>query len=223
MDLYTFSTVLGGVGLVAMAASGVSHSGDHSAGHSGGDAGGHAGTHSGHGDAACGGMLGHVPPGQRGHAPAAHTSAGAGSRLLWSLASPRIIFSFLLGFGVTGLLARPLLGNVFLLAAALAGGILFERVLVAPLWNFLFRFASAPALTLESSVMDEASAASGFDANGNGLVALEMDGQVVHCLGTLRDEDRAMHVRVRAGDRLRIEDVDTARNRCTVSYIGPVR
>jgi translation initiation factor IF-1 len=43
---------------------------------------------------------------------------------------------------------------------------------------------------------------------------------VVQVLGTLRAEDRALGVRVRAGDRVRIEDVDVERNRCTVSYLG---
>jgi hypothetical protein len=43
---------------------------------------------------------------------------------------------------------------------------------------------------------------------------------VVQLLGELRPEDRAAGVRVRAGDRLRVEDVDGERNRCTVSYLG---
>jgi hypothetical protein len=130
------------------------------------------------------------------------------------------VFSALLGFGATGLLARPALGGVVLLALAVLGGVVFERFVVTPLWNFLLRFASAPARTLESTLLDEARAASGFDANGEGLVAVEVDGQVVQVLGRLRAEDHAMGLRVRAGDRLRVEDVDAARNRCTVSYLG---
>ena len=63
-------------------------------------------------------------------------------------------------------------------------------------------------------------AASGFDANGQGLVTLEVDGQVVQVLGTLRHEDRALGLRVRAGDRLRVENVDAERHRCTVSFLG---
>ena len=86
--------------------------------------------------------------------------------------------------------------------------------------NLLLAFASSPAQTLETTLFDEARAASGFDANGEGLVAVDVDGQVVQVLGTLRLEDRALGVRVRAGDRLRIEDVDGEKHRCTVSFLG---
>jgi translation initiation factor IF-1 len=126
----------------------------------------------------------------------------------------------LVGFGATGLLLAPRLGGLLLLAVAVLGGVLFEAALVAPLWRFLFRFASSPAQSLESVLMDSAQAASGFDAAGCGLVAVELDGRVIQLLGTLRREDRESGVRVRAGDRVRIEDVDPARNRCTVSYLG---
>jgi translation initiation factor IF-1 len=42
----------------------------------------------------------------------------------------------------------------------------------------------------------------------------------VQILGTLTSEERKARVRVRAGDALRIEDIDSKRNRCTVSRIG---
>jgi len=82
------------------------------------------------------------------------------------------------------------------------------------------RFASAPAVTLESSVTDEATAVTSFDANGQGIISLEVDGQVVQILATLRADDRALGAaRVRAGQRVRIDEVDAAQNRCTVSLI----
>ena len=124
-----------------------------------------------------------------------------------------------LGVGTSGILLRPVLGEPLLLIAALAGGVLFEAGLVRPLWNSLFRFASNPALTLESAVAGEATAVTNFDANGQGLIAIEMDGQMVQLLGTLQSDDRAMAIRIAAGTRLRIEDVDAARNRCTVSLL----
>ena len=65
--------------------------------------------------------------------------------------------------------------------------------------------------------MEEATAVTSFDKNGQGLVAVNVDGQMVQILGTLQSGDRDMQVRVPAGARLRIEDVDAARNRCTVS------
>jgi len=116
---------------------------------------------------------------------------------------------------------RPISRRRFLerSAMAVAGGVLFEALLVRPLWNSLFTFASKPALTLESAVAGEATAVSNFDRNGQGLIAFEMDGQMVQLLGTLQADDRAMAVRVSAGTRLRIEDVDAARNRCTVSLL----
>lgn len=214
MDSYTFALVLGGTGLVAMAATGLAHvgGGSHHAGHDGAAGGSHTNgvTHAGHA---------HVTHAHIGHA---HSSGGIKSALL-SLASPRVLFSLLVGFGLTGVIARPFLGGILLVILAVCGALFFEMALVRPLWRFLFRFASNPAMTLESSLMSEARAASGFDDNGQGLISVEVDGQIVQCLGTLRADDRALGVRVRAGDVLRVEDVDAARSRCTVSYVGHER
>jgi hypothetical protein len=137
-----------------------------------------------------------------------------------ALLSPRVAFSVLVGFGASGLLLRGVLHEPALLAAALGGGLAFEWLLVAPVWRFFFRFASSPAQTLESVVSDEARAVTSFDADGNGLVAVELDGQVVQLLATLNAAERSAARNVRAGDRLRIEAVDDTRNRCTVSYLG---
>jgi hypothetical protein len=139
---------------------------------------------------------------------------------MWTITSPRFLFAFFLGLGTAGLLARPFLGGPLLLTAAIAGGIFFERVVVSPLWNFLMRFASAPASTLESAVSDEATAVTSFDVNGQGIVSLEVDGQVVQILATLRPDDRALGgSRIRAGQRVRVEEVDSEKNRCTISLI----
>lgn len=219
MDLYLTALALGAVGLIAMALSGFGRHGAHHAGghhaasHS--EGGGHA--HAGHGHAGHG-QAGHGHAGSA-HATHSHTEhAAAGSRFL-SLMSPRVLFSVALGLGTAGLVLRPVLGGPILLAAALTAGILFERILVAPIWNFAFRFASTPALTLESAVSDEARAVTSFDSNGQGLIAVELDGQSVQLLGTLQSSDREMHVKVPAGARLRIEEVDSARNRCIVSLV----
>jgi hypothetical protein len=219
MDPYTFSLTLGSVGLGVMALSGFAQAthaghghGAHS--HAPGNHAGHGlahGTHSHTGDSHATPAIGAVR-----HAGARSSSA---SRIL-ALLQPRVAFSVLVGLGATGMLLRPFLSGPWLLAAALGGGLLFEWGLVAPLWRFLFRFASAPAQTLESVVSDEARAVTGFDANGNGLVAVELDGQVVQLLATLTAAERATAGKVRAGDRLRIEAVDDTRNRCTVTYLG---
>jgi hypothetical protein len=234
MDLYTFSLALGSAGLGVMGLSGIGHhfsqghaGAHHGAPHHGGVLRGHqAGhTHAGHTQAGHAHGAGHALAHTGAHQAAGHhgqaPAPGAPlARALWAVVSPRVVFSFLVGFGATGFLLRGALSGLLLVAVAGAGGLAFERLIVAPLWRSLLRFASAPALTLESCIADEVRAVSGFDAEGNGLVAAELDGQLVQLLGTLRPEDRAAGVRVRAGDRLRVEDVDGARNRCTVSYLG---
>jgi len=205
MDPYTFGLTLGSVGLGVMALSGFAHA-THQ-GHA------HAHGHGGHGQHG-----GHAHGHAHSHAHG-HGHGHAASRVL-SLLSPRVVFSVLIGFGATGLLLRATLAEPALVLAALGGGVAFEWLAVAPLWRFLFRFASAPAQTLETCVSDEARAVTGFDAAGHGLVAVELDGQVVQLLATLNAAERAAARKVRAGDRLRIEAVDTARNRCTVTYLG---
>jgi hypothetical protein len=217
MDLYTFSLALGGAGLGAMALAGLGHhgGGHHGPSHGHHHAGGHA-SHGGHG-AAHGSHAG----GHHHDLPGATAATKLVSHGVGALISPRIVFSFLVGFGAAGILLRSLIGSGWLLLAATLGlGILFERLVVAPLWRFVGRFESSPALTLDSCITDEARAVSSFDARGQGLVAVELDGQLVQVLGTLRHEDRDAGVRVRAGDRLRVEDVDGRRNRCTVSWLG---
>jgi hypothetical protein len=199
MDLYISSLLLGVLGLGAMALSGLGHQGHGAPGHGGhGHASHGTGAHSAHGHS---------------HAP------GGRDSFLWSLMSPRILFSLALGFGAVGELVGPFTSGVLRMAAAVLGALLFERFLVRPLWNFTMRFASQPALTLESAVADEATAVTAFDANGQGIVSIEVDGQIVQVLATLQPGDRSLGVRVRAGQRVRIEDVNSAASRCTVSLI----
>jgi hypothetical protein len=139
---------------------------------------------------------------------------------LWSWLSPRVLFNFLVGFGATGLVVERLVGPVLALPIAVLGGVGFEALIVRPIFNSLFRFESQPAQTLESALMSEGRAVTGFDANGNGLIAIELGGEVVQVLGTQLAEDRKSGGRIRTGDMVRIEEVDSTRNRCTVSRIG---
>ena len=219
MDLYFTALALGAVGLLAMALSGFvrgGHSAHGSSAHSGGAHGvSGAGAHAGHGHG-----LGHgVASGAHGahgaHAPGLRDASG---NPLLALMSPRVLFSFTLGLGATGLALRPMLGGgPLLFAAGIGGGVLLERAIVTPLWNFMLRFASEPALTLESAVQGDATAVTAFDANGQGLIAVEVDGRLVQLLGTLQTSDRELRVKVVAGSKLRVEEVDAERNRCTVS------
>jgi hypothetical protein len=204
VDAYLFSLILGAAGLALMAVTGLSRHGHH--------------AQPGHGHAAARGPAhGHraAAPGHRAGGGSLRSSLGS---LLWSLTSPRVLFSLLVGFGATGVLLRPILITPVAAGLAVLGGIAFERLLVTPLWNLLLKFASEPALTLESAVQEEVTAVMAFDRDGQGLVAVELDGQVVQVLGRLRPEDRG--TAVRAGDRLMVEEVDPQRNRCVVSFVG---
>jgi len=123
--------------------------------------------------------------------------------------------------GASGLLLDRWLFEPLVAAGALAGGVLFERYVVTPIWNGLLHFASEPAQTLERAVFEVAQAVTDFDAQGQGLIALELDGQLVQVLGILRPEELSIGVRVRRGGRVRIEEVDAVRNRCLVSSLTP--
>jgi len=214
MDLYIFSVVLGAAGMAAMAFLGFASS--HSAGHQAHDTSGHEmhGIGAPHGHAI-------TPSHDIAHTHAGpHAHADGWKSSVWSWLSPRVLFNFLVGFGATGLIVERLVGPVLALPIAIVGGIAFEAFVVRPIFNSLFRFESQPAQTLESALMSEGRAVTGFDANGNGLISLELGGEVVQVLGTQLNEEREAGVRIRAGDIVRIEEVDDARNRCTVSRIG---
>ena len=163
--------------------------------------------------------LGHAGHGSHaGHAGHAHAGHGQASSFFYSLLSPRVLFALLVGFGAGGLLATPL-GEPWRAGAAILAAAAFEGLLVGPLWRMLFRFESSPAITLESAIEDDARTVMDFDANGQGLVALDVDGQIVQLLATLVPDDRARGVRVRTGDLVRVSSIDAARNRCTVRLL----
>jgi len=213
MDFYIFSFVLGAAGMAAMAFLGFT--GSHGGSHQGHDTGGHE-MHGVGGHA-------HVTPHTHitAHTAAApHLHAADWKSHAWSWLSPRVLFNFLVGFGATGLIVERLVGPFLALPIAAVGGIAFELLVVRPIFNSLFRFESAPAQTLESALMSEGRAVTGFDANGNGLISLELGGELVQVLGIQLNSDRTAGARIRAGDIVRIEEVDSARNRCTVSRIG---
>jgi len=228
MDLYIFCVVLGAAGMAAMALLGFTSS------HGGGahDTGGHefhgvaghihttATPHAGHTVAHAPVGHGHAPANGVGHGAQPHVHVESWKTQAWSWLSPRVLFNVLVGFGATGLIAERLVGPVLALPIALVGGLAFEAVVVRPIFNSLFRFESQPAQTLESAIMSQGKAVTGFDVNGNGLVSLELGGEVVQILGTLTPDERKAGIRVRSGDAVRIEDIDSIRNRCTVSRIG---
>jgi len=210
MDPYTFALALGGLGLLVMGASGLGHRlhpGGH-VGHGHGHA-QHHGQSGGKGHAAQHGA-------QPAHAHGINVGIARVSRAFLTLISPRVAFSLILGFGATGFLLKGVFGGALLIAFAAVGGVVFESILVRPLFNLLSKFASDPALSLEATLGDEVQVVTGFDAQGQGLVSVELNGQIVQLLGTLTPEDRS-GPKVRMGDTLFVKDVDSARHRVVVS------
>ncbi len=72
------------------------------------------------------------------------------SRFFWSVSSPRVLVTLLVGFGATGTLLAPRLGGAALVGVAIGGALVFELGIVGPLWRSLLRFGSEPALTVSA-------------------------------------------------------------------------
>ncbi len=138
------------------------------------------------------------------------------STCLRFLLSPRIVFSLLALYGAFGNALEHAL-HLRPIVAAFAAGIptlLVERFAVSPLWNLAFRFQGQPSSPLVSLVLEEAKAVTPF-RNGRGVVAVVRDGRLVQFSAHL--VERQSSARVSVGDRLLVEDVDSAREHLTVS------
>jgi hypothetical protein len=217
--------VVGLVGLFMMALPAFGH---HGHAHPGGGhaPGGHAALGHAHGGHALGHAHGgHAAPGHAHASPNASTDpktalipteADSPHGLVRFLPTPRAIFTLLALFGAFGnaLVRAAHLGTW---AAALVAALLafaLERLVVRPLFNLVFRFQGKPSAPLTALLFSEATAVTPF-RNGRGLVSVVREGRVVQLSAHLRSSDLGATVSV--GDRLRIEDVDEARERVTVS------
>jgi membrane protein implicated in regulation of membrane protease activity len=226
--MFLIAFVFGVLGLLAMALLGVAgghhdghgHNGHghNGHGHNGHGHNGHAG-HNGHGGHGSHNGNGHGHhAGHNGHTGHGQAAGGAGGGKWFSellpLLSPRLLFSLSLVFGAIGLSfsGLPLL---FSLPLAIAGALAFERFLIAPYWRLLTSFASRPAKTLDGAVLTRAKAVTDFH-NGEGLIELELDGQVRQMLGTLTANERALAVQ--SGEIVRIVEVKPSGN-CVVSKL----
>lgn len=211
--IYTTLFLIGLLGLLALVLLGAGHFGHGHAGHGGaqGHAGhGHGGSHGTHAPANThGGSQGHASPGH---------DAPRGLSPLWGMLSPLVLFSGCVGIGATGLLLKPLHWAAWLTAgAAIAGGVVFYRALVKPVWGMVFAFASVPSEALDGAVAAQAVAVSRFDTAGRGVVRLILDGQTVRLLATLEPDDRAQAVV--PGDKLTVTSVDGRANSCRVARL----
>ena len=129
--------------------------------------------------------------------------------------SPRVLFSLALGFGLGGIVAGGM-PMIFRLPIAIASALVLELALVRPIWNGMLSFASKPAMTLESAITDWATVVTPFNAQGDGVVSIKLDGQILQLLACLPESERE-GPRLRAGEQVRVESVDPVRNRCTVT------
>ncbi len=136
------------------------------------------------------------------------------------LPSPRLVFSLLALYGAFGnVLLAVHLAPLWAGLVAIVPAAIVERFAVTPVWRLLFRFQGHPSAPLETIVMSDATAVTGF-RNGRGVVSVVRDGRLVQFSARLIDAQA--HLDVRVGDSLRVEDVDPARERVTVSGSGGV-
>ena len=178
--------------------------------------------HGGHGSSA------HAGHGHAGHSASGHSHAGhsdshhatdARNEALWALLSPLALFSLALGGGATGLLVHSLLSAIWTAIAAFFGALTFYLALVRPIWNVLMRFASEPSKALAGAVAQTAEVVSRFDAQGNGVVRLTLDGQSVRVLAHLEPDIMALHEAIHPGEKLLVTRVDSHANACTVTRL----
>jgi hypothetical protein len=226
MFIYEILLVTGILGLVAMSLAGFGH-------HGGAPHAGHGGTHTGHtplvGRLGSAGHAGRTTAGPMSHRGGALRSGRATSgsaqrgglgRALLSLLSPITLFAACMGAGATGaILAGWGVSPALAAVGAAAGAIGFNALLVRPIMRLALGFASEPARGLDGTLLQNAEAITHFDANGEGLVRVLVDGQSVDVLARLTEEERRQGTHVVRGQSVRVEDVDTHRNRCTVSRL----
>ena len=192
--MFLGAMVLGLVGLVAMSLLGFTHG------------------HATHGHSA----HGHADSSHGVHGHSSHSHHDSSATKVLAFLSPRVLFSLALGFGAAGLVLDAFFPLWVAVILATVGALALERLVVYPYWNWLMRFASAPAEMMGDTVRAKGRAVTRFDASGSGLIQLELDGQVRQVLGTLVTTQRGLEVLV--GDAVRVESVD-ARGNCTVSKL----
>lgn len=237
--------VIGLVGLGMMALPAFGRHGGHSHHHAGGAPGqlGHGG-HGGHAigpghatpslPAATGGAHGAAAGGGAAHGPGVESTrlavdsdgpiqtviphAPTSTGLTRFVPSLRATFSVLALYGAFGnVLVHA--AHLPLLVAALVAAIpalAIERLAVRPLFNLVFRFEGPTSSPLETLLLTEARAVTPF-RNGRGIVSVLRDGRAVQLSAQLRPDQATLPVKV--GERLRVEDVDAAHERLTVSLL----
>jgi len=229
MPIFETLFFAGAGGLVLMTLLSFVHGGGHHlargphmighAGHAG--IGGHGGVHAlhnGHVGAHGAQGLGKIQDANTSHmAPhAASHSALPASSWLALIPSPIDIFSMCVGAGLAGMLFRSV-GYPLIYVIAVLGAIIFDFGAVRPLFAFMLRFASKPSEGLEGTIALSAEAVTKFDEKGQGLVLVNMEGQLVQLLARLDSGDLANGVVVHKGDQVVVTEVDSKSNTCRVT------
>jgi hypothetical protein len=218
MSVFLALMVAGLTGLIVMALPAFGNHAHFGSPHGLGTA-GHSGLHIGPGQATphVGGAAGGQSVTAPGSAPGASGGSSSASMLRF-LPSPRMIFSLLALYGAFGNVLHGALHLPMFAAAllALVPAVLLEKFAVTPLWNTMLAAQGKPCSPLEALTLCEAEAVTVF-RNGKGIVAMERDGRMVQFSAQLLPEQA--HLPVHVGDRLRVEEVDTRRERMTVAVL----
>jgi hypothetical protein len=161
----------------------------------------------------------HGTQGAQHHGSDAISKNGGGAWNWLGLLSPMTIFSVCLGTGAVGLLVRAYMGSIATGLLATAGGVAFYCFAVRPLMSLILAFASKPATNLSGVVAREAVATGRFDAQGRGIVQVNIDGEVKRLLARLDAEDHKAGVTVSSGDHVLVTDIDPQKNACRVTRL----
>lgn len=216
MSYFIIAMAIGLAGLVMLALPGLLRGHLGFAGHhipSGAHAAGHILPGSAQGAAHAGVQTLH-PVGAGPHSTQSGNSAS--NWLSGLIPSPRAIFSLLALYGAFGNALEKAAHLPVIMAALLAvvPAVLIEKMVVKPIWNLIFQSQGDPSSPIEMLLLEDAEAVTPF-RNGKGVVSVVRDGRMVQFSAELLPDQNSLPIRV--GDRLRVENVDSHREKLMVS------
>lgn len=236
--IFLILALVGVLGIVAMTVMGFVHVGGHGgAVHQLHQGTGHHGLFGHHGHAAlpthtgAQAAHGHVAHANTASSRAAATASREGDiqtsqpaithvkyhSVLAFIPSPLDLFCFLTGAGLAGMIFQNLVPTSILWIIVVFGAAAFDFVFVKPLFALFLRFASRPTEGLEGAVASTAEVITHFDRKGQGLVRVNLDGQIVQLLARLSPDERERGVRVKKGDQVVVTEVNPTASTCTVT------
>ncbi len=144
------------------------------------------------------------------------TGSGGRNWLNGLIPSPRAIFSLLALYGAFGNALEKAAHLPLMMAGliALVPAVIVEKLVVKPIWNLIFQSQGEPCSPMEMLLLEDAEAVTPF-ANGKGVVSVVRDGRMVQFSAELLPSQNTLPIRV--GDRLRVENIDSHREKLLVS------